>query len=52
LREAFLVGVAGAKWLSNETDKKLLKEGVKEASKKNIPSQVCDKILQQNLLIF
>src|ERR1700745_3921124 len=32
LAGAFLIGVAGARWLTNESDKLLLKEGVKSAS--------------------
>jgi len=43
-----LVGVAGAKWLTNEVDKRLLKESVKEAAKKDITSEKCDKIVQQS----
>src|SRR4029077_11563306 len=31
LAGAFLVGVAGAKWITNEIDKKILKESVKVA---------------------
>jgi hypothetical protein len=31
LAGALLVGVAGAKWITNEVDKKLLKEGIKIA---------------------
>src|SRR4030095_16462219 len=34
LAGAFLVGVAGAKWITNEVDKRLLKESVKVAAKK------------------
>src|SRR5690349_998026 len=37
---AFLVGVAGAKWITNEVDKRLLKESVKvAASGKTIPME-------------
>jgi hypothetical protein len=32
LAGAFLVGVAGSKWITNEVDKKLLKESVKVAA--------------------
>jgi hypothetical protein len=35
LAGAFLVGVAGAKWITSEVDKRLLKESVKVASHKN-----------------
>jgi len=34
---AFLVGVVGAKWITNEADKRLLKESVTVAASKNIP---------------
>jgi hypothetical protein len=37
LAGAFLVGVAGAKWITNEVDKRLLKESVKVAAKKALP---------------
>jgi hypothetical protein len=45
LAGAFLVGVAGARWITNEVDKRLLKESVREAAKKTIPDEVCDRIL-------
>lgn len=47
LAGAFLVGVAGAKWITNEVDKKLLKESVKEAAKKDLTVEECEKIIQQ-----
>jgi hypothetical protein len=47
---AFLVGVAGAKWLTNEVDKKLLKESVKEAATKDLTVAECEKIIQQQPL--
>jgi hypothetical protein len=34
LAGAFLIGVVGAKWITNEADKSLLKESVKVAAKK------------------
>ena len=34
LAGAFMVGVAGARWLTNEVDKRLLSESVKVAAKK------------------
>jgi len=34
---AFLVGVVGAKWITNEADKGLLRESVNVAAAKNIP---------------
>ncbi len=48
LAGAFLVGVAGAKWLTNEVDKRLLKESVKEAAKKDIPTAKCEEIIQHS----
>lgn len=46
LAGAFLVGVVGAKWITNEADKRLLKESVKVAATKEVPadiaSQICD----------
>jgi|SRR5882724_11171934 len=45
LAGAFLVGVAGARWLTNEVDKQLLKEGVKLAAEKNIPRPECEEIV-------
>jgi uncharacterized protein (UPF0333 family) len=32
LAGALIVGVAGAKWITNQVDKQLLKEGIKSAS--------------------
>ena len=43
---AFLVGVAGARWITNEADKLLLKESVKEAAKKNIAPEDCEQMLR------
>lgn len=48
LAGAFLVGMAGTKWLTNEVDKRLLKESVKEAAKKDISPDKCDKIMMQS----
>src|SRR5262245_35291920 len=36
LAGAFLVGVVGAKWITNEADKRLLKESVKVAATKDV----------------
>lgn len=44
LAGAFLVGVAGARWLTNEVDKRLLRESVVEASKKNLSTEDCQRI--------
>jgi hypothetical protein len=45
LAGAFLVGVAGARWITNEVDKKLLKETVKEAAAKQVSPRECEQIL-------
>jgi Na+/proline symporter len=45
LAGAFLVGVAGAKWITNEVDKKLLKESVKVAGPKKLSPEVCEKLV-------
>lgn len=42
---AFLVGVVGAKWITNEADKQLLRESVSVAATKNIPPQKVPEIL-------
>jgi hypothetical protein len=44
LAGAFLVGVAGARWITNEVDKELLGESVKVAAKKQMSEVVCDKL--------
>ena len=46
LAGAFLVGVAGARWLTNEVDKKLLKESVVEVAKKDISVERCRQIIK------
>jgi hypothetical protein len=46
LAGAFLVGVAGAKWITNEVDKRLLKESVKiAASSKALPAEQSEEII-------
>lgn len=45
LAGAFLVGVGGARWLTNEVDKRLLKESVKEVSKKTISPEECEQLV-------
>jgi hypothetical protein len=45
LAGAFLVGVAGAKWITNEVDKRLLKEGVRVAADKMLPPGQSEKIV-------
>jgi hypothetical protein len=46
LAGAFFVGVAGARWLTNEVDKKLLRESVVEVSKKNIATIECEQMVK------
>ena len=43
---AFLVGVVGAKWITNEADKVLLKESVKTASQSKLPPDECERLVQ------
>ena len=38
---ALLVGVSGARWLTNEIDKRLLRETVKLAGEKHLSADVC-----------
>jgi hypothetical protein len=45
LAGALLVGVAGAKWITNEVDKKLLKESVKIAGTKKLSMEECEKLV-------
>jgi hypothetical protein len=44
LAGAFMVGVAGARWITNEVDKKLLNESVKVAAKKDAAEIDCSKL--------
>ena len=45
LAGAFYVGVAGAKWITNEVDKKLLKESVKIAGTKKLSMEECERLV-------
>lgn len=45
LAGAFLVGVGGARWITNEVDKRLLKETVKVAAQKDLTSQECERLI-------
>lgn len=45
LAGAFFVGVAGARWITNEVDKQLLKETVKVAGTKRVPQKECEQML-------
>jgi hypothetical protein len=46
LAGAFLVGVAGAKWITNEVDKRLLRESIKVAAKQTLPAEQSDQIAE------
>jgi hypothetical protein len=46
LAGAFLVGVVGAKWITNEADKRLLKESVKVAATKDVPKDKASEIAE------
>lgn len=50
LAGAFLVGVAGARWITNEVDKKLLKESVKIAGTKTLTPEECEKLVAGSAL--
>jgi hypothetical protein len=50
LAGAFLVGVAGAKWITNEVDKRLLKESVKVAGAKRLTSEECEELVKGSAL--
>ncbi|HKG13485.1 MAG TPA: hypothetical protein VKB12_09095 [Pyrinomonadaceae bacterium] len=42
---ACLVGVAGARWITNEVDKKLLKESVKEVADRHVSPEECERVI-------
>ena len=46
LAGAFLVGVAGSRRLTNEVDKRLLRESVVEAGKKTLSAEDCQRIVK------
>ena len=46
LAGAFLVGVGGARWLTNEVDKKLLRESIVEAGRRTTPIENCDQLIK------
>jgi hypothetical protein len=50
LAGAFLVGVAGAKWVTNEVDKRLLKESVRIAGTKKLTSEECERLASGSAL--
>lgn len=43
---ALLVGVGGARWITNEVDKQLLKESIKVAGEKKIPREECEQLVR------
>lgn len=45
LAGALLVGVGGARWITNEVDKRLLKESVKVAAQKNLSPEDCEQFV-------
>ena len=45
LAGALLVGVGGARWITNEVDKRLLKESVKVAAQKTLSAQDCEQFV-------
>jgi hypothetical protein len=44
LAGATLVGIGGARWLTNEVDKRFLQEAASEAGEKKIPHEDCTKL--------
>ena len=46
LAGAFMVGVVGARWITNEVDKQLLKESVKIAGTKNLTAEECNELVK------
>lgn len=50
LAGALMVGMAGAKWLTSESDKGLYKESIKEAGKKPLTDQQREKVVQGSAL--
>lgn len=44
LAGAFMVGVAGARWITNEVDKKLLKESITTVAKKQVQVEECEQL--------
>src|SRR5437867_9166763 len=44
LAGAFLVGVGGSRWITNEVDKRLLKESVKAAAGKKLTPEECEQL--------
>lgn len=45
LAGALLVGVGGARWITSEVDKRLLKESVKVAAQKKLSPEDCEQLV-------
>jgi hypothetical protein len=50
LAGAFMIGVVDAKWITNEVDKRILKESVKIAGIKKLSAKQCDKLVKGSAL--
>lgn len=48
LAGALVVGVGGARWITNEADKKLLKESVKMAGEKSLSRAECEEAVKDS----
>jgi hypothetical protein len=48
LAGAFFVGVAGARWITNEADKQLLKESITVVAKNHVPPTQCADALKDS----
>ena len=48
LAGAFMVGVAGARWITNEADKQLLKETVTIAAEKHLQPEICAELVKNS----
>jgi hypothetical protein len=46
LAGAFFVGVAGARWITSEADKRFLKQSVSVAAQKTISPKTCEELIQ------
>jgi hypothetical protein len=48
LAGAFFVGVAGARWITNEADKQLLKESVNVVARNHVPPRQCAEAMKES----
>ena len=46
LAGAFFVGIAGARWITGEADKRFLKQSVSVAAQKSIAPKDCEELIQ------